>query len=51
MKHGRRLTRDQKIMLAKAGWDPDQYLCIRELPNSIILYVKDAGEVIIFEKE
>lgn len=50
MKHGKRLTRDQKIMLSKAGWDPAVWLCVMDLPHTLILAHRDTGETFVFEK-
>lgn len=51
MKHGKRLTRDQKILLTLAGWDPDRWLIVRELEHSLVLSDRETGEIVIFEKE
>lgn len=50
LKNGKKLTRDQKIMLTKAGWDPAAWLCVMDLPNSLILVHRDTGETFVFEK-
>ena len=50
MKQGKRLTRDQKIMLSRAGWDHKAYLCVRDMPNTLILTRKADGELVIFDK-
>lgn len=46
----KKLTRKQKEALSEQGWDYREYLCIRDLPNSMVLMNKETGKVIVFEK-
>lgn len=46
----KKLTRKQKELLSSQGWDPQNYLCVRDLPNSLTLLNKGTDEVVIFGK-
>lgn len=50
MRQGKRLTREQKILLSRGGWDSKAYLCIRDMPNTLILSRKGDGELVVFDK-
>lgn len=50
MKNGKRLTRDQKIMLSAAGREPQDYLAVKNLPDSLILLNRRTGKTEVFNK-
>ena len=50
MKQGKRLTRDQKILLSKHGYDPKKYLLRAENGNMLILNDKQTCEPLYVEK-
>ena len=43
MKHGKRPSRDQKIMLTEAGKNPADYLIVKDLPNEMTLLNRKTG--------
>ncbi len=43
MKHGKRLSRDQKIMLTEAGKNPADYLIVKDLPDEMTLLNRKTG--------
>ncbi len=45
MKHGKRLSRDQKIMLSEAGKNPADYLIVKDLPGEMTLLNRKTGEL------
>lgn len=45
-----RLTRSQKILLSKKGYNPDDYLLFRDMPNILILINKTNGKTVVIEK-
>jgi hypothetical protein len=51
MKQGKALTREQKILLSNAGWNPKEWSCIRDDPRYIVLKNKQDGTIFIFNKE
>ena len=44
MKNGKRLSRDQKIMLTEAGKNPADYLIAKDLPGEMTLLNRKTGE-------
>lgn len=50
MKQPKRLSRAQKILLARKGVNTKDHLLIRELPNSLILVNKTTKECLVVEK-
>lgn len=44
MKNGKRLSRDQKIMLTEAGKNPADYLIVKDLPGEMTLLNRKTGE-------
>ena len=47
---GKRLTRDQKIMLSKQGYDPKTYLLLFELDDKLLLKNRKTDERILVDK-
>jgi len=50
LKNGRRLTREQKIMLSEAGKNPADYLIVKDLPGEMTLLNRKNGEKETFTK-
>lgn len=46
----RKLTRGQKILLSKKGFNPKDYLLLRNLPNTLIVVNKTTKEYLVVEK-
>lgn len=45
-----KLTRGQKILLSQKGFDPNDYLLLRNLPNTLIIVNKTTKEHLVVEK-
>lgn len=50
MKNARRLTREQKILLAEAGRDPNEYLFIQDQGTAFLFLNRKTGETESIEK-
>ena len=50
MKQDKRLTRGQKIILARMGLDPKRYRLLQDLPNSLVVRDMETGRTEIIEK-
>lgn len=46
----KRLTRDQKIMLTKQGYNPKEYLLLRELDEHLLLREKKSDVQVLVDK-
>lgn len=51
MKHGKRLTRAQKILVRQKGLNPDNWFCERETPEKLVLLYKATDTVRVIYKE
>ena len=49
-KRGKRLTRDQKIMLNKQGFDPKDYLLLYDLEEQLLLKKRKTDERVLVDK-
>lgn len=45
MKHGKRLTREQKKLLSSKGYEVDCYLVVKNTPEELILYNKETKQI------
>ena len=50
MKQPKKLTRDQKIMLSRQGYNPKQYLLIRDLPYYLVLQDRKTALEVVVDK-
>lgn len=50
MKQLKKFTRNQKEIVMKAGYDPQEYGLQRELPDSIIIRHRQDGTTVTIEK-
>ena len=50
MKRGKRLTRDQKKLLAGLGYEPKKYLLLYELEMSMVVKDKETGLPVVIKK-
>jgi hypothetical protein len=46
MKHGRKLTRSEKILLKKAEHDPENYLRVKRLASDKLFINRNTGETL-----
>lgn len=46
----RKLTREQKILLSKKGFNPKDFLLMRSLPNTLIVVNKTTKDHLVVEK-
>ena len=51
MKHPRRLTRDEKIRLSAAGYDPSRYAYVRRQDGCDVYVDKLSGEHLVLGKD
>lgn len=51
LKRPRRLTRDQKILLRKLGYDPSAYLLAFDLDHSFVLRDKNTDATVVVNKD
>lgn len=49
MKRAKKLTRAHKILLSNRGYDPEKYLFLRALQNSVIFVARATGEHLVVE--
>lgn len=49
MKRAKKLTRQQKILLSKKGYDPKQFLLVYESGSNAVFVHKDTGEEVQIE--
>ena len=47
---GKRLTRNQKIMLAAKGYDPKEYLLLSDMENTILLKERKSDKQVLVDK-
>ena len=45
-----KLTRSQKILLSEKGYNPNDYLLSRNMPNSLILVNNTTKDYLVVEK-
>lgn len=50
MKHGKKLTVEMKMLLKKNGYDPEDFLYIKNTPNTIHFLNRNTKEIVVFEK-
>lgn len=50
MKNGKKLTLAQKELLKANGYDPDKYLRVKDLPNTLIVVHRVTGKQAIIVK-
>lgn len=50
MKQAKKLTRQQKIMLADRGYEPRRYALLNDLPNTLVLRDKYTGLIEVVDK-
>jgi len=50
MKRSKRLTRQQKILLAKLGYDPKKYRLLNELDETLVLLDKEKSLPVVVYK-
>jgi len=50
MRDGTKLTYEQKMILAKKGYDPQDYLLVRETPRMLVLLNRKTAEHVKVEK-
>jgi hypothetical protein len=50
MKQLKKFTRNQKELVMKAGYNPQEYGLQRELPNTIIIRHRETKETVVIEK-
>lgn len=48
---GSRLTRKQKVLLAEMEYLPENYLMLRDLPNTLTVKDKETGETVNCRKK
>ena len=51
MKHGKKLTVEMKMLLKKNGYDPDDFLYIKNTPNIIHFLNRNTKEIVMIERE
>jgi hypothetical protein len=51
LKHGRRLTREQKIMLKDHGFNPDEWLRVKSSPENILFVHRITKTTLLLPKE
>ncbi len=50
MKHGKRLTRSQKELLSRHRLNPDNWLCVKNTPEQLVLVHVHTGAQRIIER-
>jgi len=50
MKRGKRLTREQKILLSNQGYDPKAYLLLYDLGSRLLLREKKTDVRVLLDK-
>ena len=47
--HLKKLTREQKNLLSKKGYNPEDYLFVTKTENSLIVQHRETGKQLVFE--
>lgn len=50
MRHMKRLTREQKILLSEQGFDPSEWLLMGERPDKIVVAKRDGSTATVVYK-